>query len=98
MLSDLPLSEEDITHLECGVDIGGYTTKPCRVSLVDSKQGHITLTEGKYHQIKLMMEAVHNQITYLERVTFGPLTLDPLLARGEWRDLTEEEIAALDPQ
>lgn len=93
-----PLSEEDITHLECGVDIGGYTTKPCRVSLVDSKQGHITLTEGKYHQIKLMMEAVHNQITYLERVTFGPLTLDPLLARGEWRDLTEEEIAALDPQ
>ena len=41
------------------------------------------------------MEAVHNQITYLERRTFGPLTLDPTLARGEWRELTPEEIDAL---
>ena len=42
-----------------------------------------------------MMEAVHNQITYLERITFGPLSLDVALSRGEWRELTEAEIAAL---
>ena len=90
-----PLSEADLENLEAGVDIGGYTTKPCKVSLDAEKGGVITLTEGKYHQIKLMMEAVHNQITYLERVSFGPLSLDRSLERGEWRELTADEIKAL---
>ncbi|MBQ9784599.1 MAG: rRNA pseudouridine synthase [Clostridia bacterium] len=90
-----PLSEGDVCALEAGVDIGGYVTRPCRVTLENEKEGIISITEGKYHQIKLMMEAVHNQITYLERRTFGPLTLDPTLARGEWRELTPEEIDAL---
>ena len=90
-----PLSQKDLEELEAGVDIGGYLTKPCKVSLDAEKSGVITLTEGKYHQIKLMMEAVHNQITYLERVSFGPLSLDPALERGEWRELTADEIKAL---
>ena len=90
-----PLSEKDISELQSGVDIGGYLTKSCTVTLTDEREGQITLTEGKYHQIKLMMEAVHNQITYLERITFGPLSLDPALSRGEWRELTDGEIAAL---
>ena len=90
-----PLSEADISALESGVDIGGYLTKPCHVDLTGEREGCITIIEGKYHQIKLMMEAVHNQITYLERITFGPLSLDAALARGEWRELTAEEIEAL---
>jgi len=90
-----PLSNSDKKSLEEGVDIGGYVTKPCSVELSSEKQGIITITEGKYHQIKLMMEAVHNQITYLERLTFGPLSLDANLQRGEWRELTEQEITAL---
>ena len=90
-----PLSEKDISELQSGVDIGGYLTKSCTVTLTDEREGCITLTEGKYHQIKLMMEAVHNQIIYLERITFGPLSLDPALERGEWRELTNEEITAL---
>ncbi len=94
-----PLSDEDINALESGVDIGGYVTAPCRVERdadMPARAGRITLHEGKYHQIKLMMEARHNQITELARITFGPLTLDPSLAPGEWRLLTEEEIAALE--
>ena len=97
-----PLSGEDVTALESGVDIGGYVTAPCRV-LPDPpaedgtcRSGRIILHEGKYHQIKLMMEARHNQITRLERITFGPLTLDPALAAGEWRMLTEGEVRALE--
>ena len=90
-----PLSEADIQALEAGVDIGGYVTKPCRVELSTEREGVITITEGKYHQIKLMMEAVHNQITYLERLAFGPLSLDAALARGEWRELTDSEVQAL---
>ena len=90
-----PLSGEDVATLERGVDIGGYVTRPSTVALETDSSGIITITEGKYHQIKLMMEAVHNKITYLERRTFGPLALDPALARGEWRELTAEELASL---
>ena len=97
-----PLSDEDVAALESGVDIGGYVTAPCRV-LPDPpaedgtcRSGRIILHEGKYHQIKLMMEARHNQITRLERITFGPLALDPALAAGEWRMLTEGEVRALE--
>ncbi len=91
-----PINETDVQALESGVDIGGYITAPCKVKMIGEKEGYITLTEGKYHQIKLMAEAVHNQITYLERVTFGPLVLDNSLQRGEWRYLTEEEQSALE--
>lgn len=91
-----PISDADVKDLESGVDIGGYTTAPCKVEMTDEKSGFITLTEGKYHQIKLMAEAVHNQITYLERVTFGPITLDDSLERGQWRYLTDDEQNALE--
>ena len=93
-----PLSEGDVEVLERGVDIGGYVTHPSTVRLTGEREGTITITEGKYHQIKLMMEAVHNQITHLERISFGPLVLDPALSRGEWRELSEEELFALTKQ
>ena len=90
--SKFPLSELDVKSLEGGVDIGGYFTKPCEIKLYDNlSSGEITLTEGKYHQIKRMLEAVNNKITYLERISFGNIALDPKLLRGEWRYLTEDE-------
>ena len=90
-----PLTDEDVERLEQGVDIGDYVTKPCRILRNSPTDGRIEITEGKYHQIKRMMEAVENKITALERLTFGPLTLDVDLDRGEWRLLTAEEIALL---
>lgn len=90
-----PLSDGDIEALEAGVDIGGYVTAPCKIRRIDEKNGEITITEGKYHQIKLMMQAVHNQIVYLERVSFGSLKKDNDLKLGEWRYLTENEISEL---
>ena len=95
--SKFSLSGEDKESLEAGITLDdGYETKPCEIELTgDGDEGYITLTEGKYHQIKRMLDAVHNKITYLERVEFGPLTLDVNLKRGEWRELTEEEISAL---
>ena len=86
-----PVSENDIKLLEGGVDIGGYLTKPCKVKMISECEGEITLTEGKYHQIKRMLEAVDNKIMYLERITFGNIQLDPSLGRGEWRYLTPDE-------
>lgn len=89
-----PVCENDVKLLEAGVDIGGYLTKPCKIKMVSENEGEITLIEGKYHQIKRMLEAVGNKITYLERISFGSVALDPALKRGEWRYLTsnEEEI------
>lgn len=97
-----PLSDEDVTAIEHGVDIGGYTTAPCTVRLDapapdgTRREGEITLHEGKYHQIKRLMEVQHNQITALARMTLGPLSLDPALEPGQCRLLTPEEIAAIE--
>ena len=93
-----PLSEEDRLLLERGVTLDdGYATKPARIqSSEDGLSGEITLIEGKYHQIKRMFEAVDNKIVALERVSFGTLSLDGTLARGEWRYLTDDEITALE--
>ena len=92
-----PISEEDCAKFRTGLVLeDGYETKPAEIELFeDGKSGLITLTEGEYHQIKRMLEALHNQITALERISFGPLTLDAGLARGEWRELTPEEEASL---
>ncbi len=93
-----PIAETDARRFESGLVLeDGYETKPAKIELAQSgDEGLITLVEGKYHQIKRMLEALGNKITYLERISFGPLTLDVGLDRGEWRYLTEAEIQALE--
>ena len=96
--SKFPVSYEDSIRFENGLTLeDGYVTLPAKNSLdEDSMGGIITLTEGKYHQIKRMLEAINNKIVYLERITFGPLALDASLERGEWRYLSGEEIKMLE--
>lgn len=87
-----PLSQDDIEKLENGVDIGGYTTAPCKVIKQGERCANIILTEGKYHQIKLMLGAVHNQVMKLKRIRFDMLLLDEnTLCEGQWRYLTDDE-------
>ncbi len=79
-----------------GMTIGGEDCKPARLCLdPDRTSGCITLTEGKYHQIKRMFLALGNKVTFLKRITFGSLHLDESLAEGDYRHLTEEEVEAL---
>ncbi len=94
---DIPLKDSD------GNMTAGYRTAPCRLEPDNParpregpRSGCIILHEGKYHQIKLMMEARHNQITSLCRLSFGPLALDGSLPPGAWRLLTDEETARLE--
>ena len=70
----------------------GYECKEAQILLdPGGKSGIITLTEGKYHQIKRMIASFNNRVTYLERISFGKIELDKSLSRGEWRLLTKEE-------
>lgn len=93
--AEKPLSDEDLARLEAGIDIGGYTTAPCKLKR-SGEDYEITLTEGKYHQIRRMVEKVGSKVEFLERFSFGNIRLDPLLERGEWRELTPDEQALLE--
>ena len=97
--SKFPLDPEDVGRFEAGVTLDdGYVTKPARIELDDTfDSGVITLHEGKYHQIKRMLDALSNKIVYLERISFANLTLERSgLERGEWRYLDEDEIKELE--
>ena len=95
-----PLSEEARKQLEAGVEIEKDTiTKPAKCEITEKNEcfegscaALLTITEGKFHQVKRMFEAVGNEVVYLKRLSFGPLTLDPDLPEGHYRKCTEEEI------
>ena len=91
-----PLSAEDIHRLENGLDIGDEKpTAPSKARLTENGDLLLTIHEGRFHQVKRMLQAVDNQVLTLERVSFGPLSLDLSLQIGEYRTLTEEEIEVL---
>lgn len=91
-----PLREEECRLLENGLTLDdGYQTKPCQITLNGEREGVIVLTEGKYHQIKRMLEAVHNQIRTLKRISFASIPLDAELSSGEWRHLSAQELKTL---
>ena len=91
-----PLDDRQKEQLEQGVDIGGKTlTKPAVVRVLDEKRITLTITEGKYHQVKRMLHAVGNEVIYLKRLRMGALTLDETLSKGNFRRLTEEEMENL---
>ncbi len=90
------LSEEAGTKLETGVSIGEKKdTRPAKVERVDTNTILLTIQEGKFHQVKRMLQAVDNQVLYLKRITFGGLSLDEGLSPGEYRALSDEEVKLL---
>ena len=92
--SPLPAGAEE--RFLRGVSLGDEVCKPAALSLSpDRRQGEITLTEGKYHQIKRMMQKEGSTVTALSRISFGGIPLDEALAPGAWRALTPEETAHL---
>ena len=93
-----PLSEGAELIFSEGVTLAdGYECKSAVLVCETSRMGgEITLTEGKYHQIKRMVASLDNKVTSLERISFADIPLDPTLARGEWRYLTEDEISSLE--
>lgn len=94
--TERPVFPEDILHLIAGVDIGDEKpTLPCRIKQLAPNILHLTVQEGRYHQVKRMLQAVNNQVIYLKRLTMGTLTLDDQLKPGQYRTLTQQEVALL---
>lgn len=96
-----PVTQEALDRLRQGVDIGDEKpTLPCRIDAAEGEKEPygrllIRIREGRYHQIKRMLEAVGSSVTYLKRLAMGSLVLDEELPEGGYRCLREEELQAL---
>lgn len=94
------VTEEDIKSFAEGVLLkeDNYQTLPAKLQIIKSGYPSIclvTITEGKFHQVKRMFNAINNEVTYLKRISMGTLNLDNTLKPGQYRPLTKEEITAL---
>ncbi|WP_016913894.1 pseudouridine synthase [Vreelandella stevensii] len=67
-------------------------TQPATLRFITPQQAELTITEGRYHQVKRMFAALGNHVETLHRHSIGSLALPDDLAPGEWRALTQEEI------
>ena len=97
---DKKVTEADIKKFKNGITLDdGYICKEAKWEILESSDSGsevmITIQEGKFHQVKRMFEAVDKSVVYLKRVEFGTLQLDEDLEEGEYRELTEEEVAIL---
>ena len=93
------VTEEDKNAFAKGVCIGeDEITMPASLKILTSgeiSEIHLTIQEGKFHQVKRMFEAVGKKVIYLKRLSMGSLILDESLEPGEYRTLTEEELQRL---
>ncbi|MBY0110388.1 rRNA pseudouridine synthase [Patescibacteria group bacterium] len=89
--TERPLRANFKEHMEAGVIIEDYQTKPCTVQILGEKVFRITLTEGKKHQIRRMVVAMHNEVRDLERTSIMNITLGNLKS-GAWRKIENQEL------
>ena len=86
---------------QAGIEVGpedneqGFTAQPAQITWLNDKTAHLTIYEGKYHQVKRMFAAVGNKIVYLKRISMGQLKLDEELELGEYKELTDDDLEKL---
>ena len=93
------LTQEDCRAFEAGMTLDdGLVCQSAGLKILSAgaeSEAHVTLREGKFHQVKRMLAYRGKPVLYLERIQMGNLTLDSSLSRGEFRFLTAEELQAL---
>lgn len=94
------VTKEHIKAFEEGLDIGEKNrTMPAKLEILtvteETSEIQVTIQEGKFHQVKRMFEAIGTKVTYLKRLSMGPLVLDKDLPLGKARTLTQEEVLSL---
>ena len=91
---DSSITEKQIRILTEGVQLKDEKKRslPAKIETLTELQIRMTITEGKYHQVKRMMAAVENHVVKLHREQIGNIKLDESLKEGEWRELSESEV------
>ncbi|MBU5442112.1 pseudouridine synthase [Paenibacillus sp. MSJ-34] len=97
------VDSNDVEAFAAGVELDdGYVTKPAQLKIIRTTNDgephsriELTITEGKFHQVKRMFEAVGKKVVFLRRISMGPLRIDESLQPGEYRELTEAELQLL---
>lgn len=93
------LTAADAAAFGAGVVLSDFTAKPADLRIIEAGEAgslaDVVLTEGKFHQVKRMFAAIGHPLVALERLRVGCVALDPALAPGEWRMLTEDEVEGL---
>ena len=91
------LNQADQAAFQEGITLAdGTACRPAKLEILSpAHQCLVTLWEGKYHQVKRMLASRGKPVTYLKRLSMGPIALDPGLAPGAWRPLRQEELASL---
>ncbi|XBS68571.1 16S rRNA pseudouridine(516) synthase RsuA [Acerihabitans sp. KWT182] len=89
-----PLSADAARQLTEGVMLRGETlpTRPAVLEMLSERDIRLTISEGRYHQVKRMLAAIGNRVETLHRERIGTIVLDAGLQPGEYRPLTREEI------
>jgi len=92
------LDESHVRAFAEGIELSDFTAQPAGMEILSSGEtsiADVTLTEGKFHQVKRMFIAIGHPLVSLKRLRIGCVMLDESLAPGEFRKLTEEEITGL---
>ena len=96
VIVDLPLSPLDVEAFARGLPLSDFVAIPAALEIADdARLAYVTLTEGKYHQVKRMFASRNRRVLSLKRLSFGGVWLDPALAAGEWRALSPSEVETL---
>lgn len=92
-----PLVADAEQQLQQGLELRGESelTRPAQLQRISDTEVLLTITEGKYHQVKRMFAALGNKVIGLHREAIGAIELDAELTEGEWRYLTDAEIASV---
>jgi 16S rRNA pseudouridine516 synthase len=92
-----PLADDTAAKFEAGVQLHNEDslTKPAKLEQIEENLVRLTISEGRYHQVKRMFAAVGNRVVALHRERIGEIVMDEDLEPGQYRPLTEQEIASV---
>ena len=100
--AETPEHQKEISYFfSKGIEVGpddndpSFVCKPAQITWLDASTAHLTIYEGKYHQVKRMFIAVGNKISFLKRISMGKLELDQNLKPGEYKELYDDDLAKL---
>lgn len=87
------LTKDGLERIETGIVLGdGTQCKPANIDVLSEQSLHITIEEGKYHQVKRMIGAAGGEVTYLKRLSIGHITLNGIEAINTYSEIDDQDV------